>query len=200
MNISSDNQSQFELFPGGSQKQPEIGKPRLLLKDLTLSLENIIVVCIVFVMSVVLFFSFGVERGKKLVEREVFQKEMSPTKNENTTIIVQSLQAQTGPKDQGVISQVQGETKFIEEKNEVLEIPLEEILQDVYTIQVASFKLEKNAQREADSLKDIGYESFVVPKGNYSIVCVGKFLAHYQAKELAQRLKPRYRDNLVRRL
>ena len=64
MNINRKKQSQFELFPGASKSSPETGRPAYLTKDLTLSLENIIVLCIIFVMSLVLFFSFGVEKGK----------------------------------------------------------------------------------------------------------------------------------------
>ena len=66
MNINRKRQSQFELFPGASKNKPETGKPAYLTKDLTLSLENTIVLCIIFVMSLVLFFSFGVEKGRRV--------------------------------------------------------------------------------------------------------------------------------------
>ena len=71
----------------------------------------------------------------------------------------------------------------------------------IFTIQVASFKLRKNAQREADHLKSIGHEdAFVIPKGSYSIVCVGKFAQKVEAKKFSSKLSNRYNDFLVRRL
>ena len=71
----------------------------------------------------------------------------------------------------------------------------------LFTIQVASFKLKANAQREAARIKRMGHEDiFVVPKGNYSIVCVGKFAQRDEAKKFSGRLKEKYNDCLVRRL
>ena len=61
----STEHTQIELFPFlTGRAHSRIARPRYLLKDLTLSVENTIVLCIVFVMAVVLFFSFGVERGE----------------------------------------------------------------------------------------------------------------------------------------
>ena len=71
----------------------------------------------------------------------------------------------------------------------------------LFTIQVASFKLKKSAQIEADRLIKSGIEdAFVLPKGSYSIVCVGKFSLMAEAKRFSNRLKKRYNDCLVRRL
>ena len=62
----STEHTQIELFPFlAGRAHSRIARPRYLLKDLTLSVENTIVLCIVFVMAVVLFFSFGVERGSR---------------------------------------------------------------------------------------------------------------------------------------
>ena len=92
--------------------------------------------------------------------------------------------------------------QIIDVHQEVIDNPGEQdqILKDYYTIQVASFKLEKNALKEAESLKKDDYESFVVPKGSHTIVCVGKFLQQERAKILSKKLKKKYSDCLVRRL
>ncbi|MCK5012337.1 MAG: SPOR domain-containing protein [Candidatus Omnitrophica bacterium] len=204
MNINPKRQSQFELFPRSSKSTPEAWKPSRLTKDLTLSLENIIVLCIIFVMVLVLFFSFGVERGKKVAL-------LVPVKDEVN--IVQTVKPKDVKPPVETVSQVEREERVVfpvdipeeilEDSEPAFRPPLEktEEQENLFTIQVASFKLKKNAKREADRLKGIGHDdTFVVPKGNHSIVCVGKFAQRNEAKKFSSKLKKRYNDCLVRRL
>ncbi len=70
-----------------------------------------------------------------------------------------------------------------------------------YTVQVASYKSQKTAKREADSLKQKGYRDvYVLPKGSFVIVCVGSFSKKAEATSFTRQLKNRYQDPLVRRL
>ena len=78
--------------------------------------------------------------------------------------------------------------------------PIELVDDKKYTIQVASFKTDLNANKEADSLKGKGFETSVLRKGSYSIVCVGKFQRKEEAKQFSRKLRNRYKDCLVRRL
>ncbi|VAW14194.1 hypothetical protein MNBD_BACTEROID05-583, partial [hydrothermal vent metagenome] len=56
MNIFDRKQTQFELFPGSNRdSDTNTSKKALVLKDLTLSQENIIVLIIVSVMVCILF-------------------------------------------------------------------------------------------------------------------------------------------------
>ena len=204
MNINLKRQSQFELFPKPSKNGPEPWRPSRLTKDLTLSLENIIVLCIIFVMILVLFFSFGVERGKKIAL-------LVPAKDEGG--IIQTVKEDVVRETVQTVPQVEREERVVfpvslpeeirEETEPAFRPPLEktEEQENLFTIQVASFKLEKNAKKEADRLKGIGHDdTFVVPKGSYSIVCVGKFVRRNEAKKFSSKLKKRYNDCLVRRL
>ena len=204
MNFNPKRQSQFELFPKPSKNGSEPWKPSRLTKDLTLSLENIIVLCIIFVMVLVLFFSFGVERGKKIAL-------LVPAKDEGG--IVQTVKEDVVRETVQTVPQVEREERVVfpvslpeeirEETEPAFRPPLEktEEQENLFTIQVASFKLEKNAKKEADRLKGIGHDdTFVVPKGSYSIVCVGKFVRRNEAKKFSSKLKKRYNDCLVRRL
>ncbi len=203
MSNNYNNPVQFEFFSGHSQN-PENGKnSRNEYKCLTLSFENIIVLCIIFVMSLVLSYSFGVEKGKKTA---------MPMHTPRPIETVQSADNQKagGPE---VISLAEPEEEVIrietvpepepqlapegQTESAAIDEPVDE---DFFTIQVASFKLEKNARIEAARLKDIGYDIYVQAKGNYSIVCVGKFMQREKAEEFASKLKNRYNDYLVRRL
>ena len=70
-----------------------------------------------------------------------------------------------------------------------------------YTVQVASYKTEKGAQREASTLKQKGYHDvFVVQKGTYVILCVGNFQRKEEASLLGKKLMGRYQDLRVRSL
>jgi len=200
MNIRRKKQSQFELFPGSSGSSPEAGKQAHLTKDLTLSLENIIVLCIIFVMSLVLFFSFGVEKGRRVakgssdVERSRVVDKSAPKSVESAVKVAEK---------EGIVFPVDIPESLTEDSELDLHEPLEmnDEQERLFTIQVASFKLRKNALREADRLRGVGHEdAFVIPKGSYSIVCVGKFSQRGEAKAFSNRLQSRYNDCLVRRL
>lgn len=193
--------SQFELFPQSSQNTSGPRGAAFTLRDLTISVENIIVVCIFFIMAVVLFFSLGVERGKRLaekagpVEQETLVIEASP---ENPDVTVQKTEPAAASRQARETTKSSPEVQ----QQEFIPVPndLKEAIDNQYTIQVASFKQEKYAQEEASNLQKNGFESFVLLKGSHTIVCVGKFEEMGQAKKFSSRLKNKYKDCLVRRL
>jgi len=200
MNMSCKKQSQFELFPGSHGSPSVPSKSCYLLKDLTLSLENIIVLCIIFVMTLVLFFSFGVERGKRIVKASIVKVAEDLTRTDTDAFEYQASVVEVDSVGEDAPVDSGGHWTVDEEK--AMEAPLQEheVLGDMFTVQVASFKLEKNAHKEATRLKEKGYDIFVLSKGRHSIVCVGKFAQKDQAKQFSDRLKNRYNDLLVRRL
>ncbi len=205
----STEHTQIELFPFlTGRAHSRIARPRYLLKDLTLSVENTIVLCIVFVMAVVLFFSFGVERGKQIVKGalteppaaitvlstpeepsgKVFERSPAPagsTKAQKNTAPAQAA----GSQQQKQTPAATNATPSLEKKEK-----------GTFTIQVASFKEKEKARMEAKRLKSRGYEIFILPKGKHSIVCVGKFAIKDEATEFLNKLKSKYNDCLVRRL
>ncbi len=216
----SQKPSQFELFPGESSGLASIGKPRSPLKDLTISPENIIVWTIVLVMTFVLAFSFGVERGKGIkpgnLTAEKTAEKINFEDKQQDAIIVAPASAGKAPlkvKDKIVVSKdssskagaVQSATKVTKEQAAKKDVKAtatkdKQSTDGHYTIQVASFKLKDRATQEAKQLEKIGHEIFVLSKGSYSVVCVGKFEEKKQADKLSQKLKGRYRDLVLRRL
>jgi len=200
MSINPTKQSQFELFPGSSQKPSELIRSGCAFKDLTLSPENIIVLCVVSLMVSVFVYSLGIEKGKNIVKSPDFE-----------ALPVDSKLAVEVPADS--VKDVQ-KSEITAQKTQPLEAneaaqkaaptPVREtFIEAHYTIQVASFKLKDNAEKEAKILKEKGYNAhdvFVIPKGSYSIVCIGKFIEKKDAREIAEKLEYRYRDYLVRRL
>jgi len=197
-----DSRSQFEFFPKSQTTIQNQARPRYLLKDFTLSLENAIVASIMMVMAAVVFFSFGVEHGKQVsqyaaapqeIKLDVHKKNdiLSPSSNPKNTIF--AIPMTTAPKagSSTVVDEIPAANK-----------PIIEVKPDIsqpYTIQVASFKQQKYAKQEASLLEKIGYEAYVLLKGSHSIVCVGKFSNKNEAERISKKLKQKYNDCLVRR-
>lgn len=208
MNINPIKQSQFELFPSSNRDPKEAEHREIVFNQLVLTLENVVVLGIVFIMTGVIFFSFGVERGKRLspivAVANAGVEEKNPSQINKNAVSLNPSKPTPGVVDEPV--DLQQETENVvapSPKEEILEIPLEqlEIAEKMFTVQVASFKQEKSAQQEAEKLQKIGHETFVVAKGSYSIVCVGKFDAKDAAQKFAtNKLKSKYKDFLIRRL
>jgi hypothetical protein len=199
MTFNANKPSQFELFPNSGSPERDTPRQPFIIKDLTLSAENTIVLSIIFIVVLVVFFSIGVERGKRLarvpaaVSGEVAAVEAGTNAAE---VIYQGINAP------GVSAFGQGEfpkaavEEAATEKREVLEVPIDEEYR--YTIQVASFKSLQYAMKEAKALESKGHETFVMPKGEHQIVCIGKFAAQGDARQYARKIKDRYQDYLIR--
>lgn len=206
MNINY-KQSQFELFPGAANSADKIARPRFYFSSLTLSLENLVISSIGILMAIVLSFSMGVEKGKKVVLSG------SPILPVTMAVSVSSKPAavpmpQTSPANKTPDPLVNPSRnmppEIARQDNKAEKTPVinkdDETPSSGYTIQVASFKKDEFAQKEADLLKKKGYNIFIVPKGKYSIVCVGSFPNKGDAKVTLNRLQKTYKDPIVRRL
>lgn len=206
MNINY-KQSQFELFPATTGSSAEVGKPRYLFANLTLSIENVVVIGIMTLMTMIFAFSLGVEKGKKIANfsstsvqlRSVSTKKAplpAAASTAEKTVAV-NLPMKTLPTAASPIE--------IKQKKEmpvivsvVLNLP--STSNKPYTIQVASFKDDRYARKEARVLKNKNLDSFVITKGNFFVVCIGRFSKKEEANGFLPKLKRTYNDCLVRRL
>lgn len=73
-------------------------------------------------------------------------------------------------------------------------------LQGGFTIQLATFQSRSYAQKAADGLKKRGLSPLVIPKGEYTILCVGNFSTKNRAASVLPEFKKKYRDCYIRRL
>ena len=197
--------SQLELFSNTSERQnPASVRRRPFLHDITLTVENGCIVAVVVLMAFVLFFSLGVERGKILAKAvNVPAKKIAVAEEKKADIMGHSvnLNHRNTTIKEGVISSKQS---FQPQKPQEVVEPqpkMNPILENFYTIQVASYKQKDQAEKEALKIKNnTGHETFVVVKGNYIIVCVGKFVRKDEAQLVSNRLRSKYSDNYIRRL
>ena len=136
--------------------------------------EKALLLVIILFISSLISFSLGVERGKRMVK---------VAKNTQIKEI-----AQKAPEKEDKIEPEKPKVK--KKKSDISQ----------YTVQVATFKTETYAQKEAKKLQRNGLDAIVIPRGKYVIVCVGNFPAKEEATTSLNKLKETYQDCFVRRL
>lgn len=179
-----EDYQQLELFSQG--REPSRATPTRfsgLFMRYIRAWEKIILTIIVFVASGIVFFSLGVEKGKRI----------SVLKTGSRLDIALKALPQPAPQQSAPAAEIKKEAPAPEK---------EEVQYEArnYTIQVASFTNRTSAQKEASRLKTKGMSVVVLPKGKYLIVCVGSFNKKEEAQSTLSKLKKNYQDCIVRRL
>ena len=223
MNISY-KERQITLFPDATPTPDESKRPHFTAAQLTLGIENLVILTIVSIMIILFSFSIGVERGKGIALRESTQ----PVSVDKTDLVKETGTPQTpakpfwnlfGKGPAKALPSTEEETQSaqpsasqgadspaIKAVAKVTEKATKAVASSVktgtaFTIQIASYKTEKGAQKEASSLKKKGYNDvFVLQKGSYTILCVGNFQKKEAANLLGKKLMGRYQDLRVRSL
>lgn len=204
MSQTHNSTTQFELFPEGGKNTYQAPVGRSNPRQIVLSTEHLIGSCIILIVAGVVCFCLGVQQGQKRVQAAgLAMKNIADISDENA-IIVRSDEPKVEvleipPVVEESIPEV---AELPEEKIEILDIELPPEVPEFsgYTIQVASFKKEASAKKEAMNLQKKGFETSIMQKGQHSIVCVGKFSDRQDAKKFSKRLKDKYKDFIVRRL
>lgn len=165
---------QLELFNGAKGSIPKRPLGSRFFNFLHRHEKKFLVI-IGIAVSCIISFSLGVKKGRELaVARSTASFDLAAVPN----------QAQEKPE----LSQ---QEKPLTIKNNIAQ---------GYTVQLASYKTKKFADLEAKTLKEKGLMPFVLCKGNYVILCVGKFSDKEEARNSMSKLKNRYKDCYLRRL
>ncbi len=165
LDLFSDSQEEINSSPRRSE--------RAYFSKYIWGYEKAILMGIILLVTAIVSFSLGVERGKRI------QSLPTPQANIHTKPSVEQLPKEPEAKEQIIIPKT---------------------TEGVYTIQVASFKTGSYAQKEAELLKKRGYKTTVLNKGEYVILCVGNFSDKKQAQSLFLELRRYYKDCRIRRL
>ncbi|MFH1504722.1 MAG: SPOR domain-containing protein [Candidatus Omnitrophota bacterium] len=150
-----------------------------------LSLDKFILAGVLILIFLILSFSLGVEKGKKIVFRSNIEQEKKTEKEpikENSAVIAEKQ----------LESSEQGEQ--LKDKAEIKEDKLK------YRVQVASFQKENSAREEAEKLREKGHQALIVKRGKYTVVYVGEFDTKKEAINKLNTLKERYKDCILRKL
>ena len=207
MNINyKESQIDFLSHVGGKAEEP--ARPRYMAAQMSLSLENLVIFAIVAIMVVIFAFSLGIERGKgvALTTNEVPVSDgKSPVAASSGSGKADKVPGKAEAKEFKADTQKIKAVTFVAKAKPVA-APVaaantKPVVTGAYTLQVASYKGIKSAQREADKLKQKGFDNvYVLPKGTYTIVCVGNFQNKEDASGVKRQLNNRYQGSVVRRL
>ncbi len=159
-------------------------------RTIEISLDKLFLALIFLIIIIITTFALGVEKGKKLIDKEPLI-----TKAPSTNIL---------------ISQEQEKEKIIEETKEIKEIEdIQPVQNDktlqkksFYTIQIASYlNLKTDASvYHIKKLKEQGYKPFLRKKGKYTVLYVGEYDNKEEAKKASNRLRKTYNGCIIREL
>jgi hypothetical protein len=163
---------QLELFSHSNEASNFKTSARNPIMERIWNYEKTILIIIAILITGIVAFSIGVEKGKSTV----LNVQAKP-------LVAQVAQQNVPPK-----------TPMVARKEGLV------VRQGVYTIQVAAFKAKANAQAEAEALKKRGFSPALFSQGGYIILCVGNFPNKETAQPLVKELSKRYGNCAIRRL
>lgn len=180
--MQKNNSEQIEIFSLNETPQKNVEKRKSFLtfiwghEKIVLSIICLLIICVVS-------YSLGFEKGKKSA---LLNKQL-PQKKDEAVLPV---------KKETVIKQLPVKIPITVATTKISTVTA----QKNYTIQVATFKSETFAKKEAESLKNKGFQTIIVPKNNYVQLCVGQFIDREEASTHLRELKKKYLDCFIRRL
>lgn len=149
-------------------------------RSYNLSYENILFVVIAFVMFSIIFFSLGVEKGR----RDIGYLE---TKDISRLRPLSGRLRSSGQAQQETGREKPGEG--IQNSN-----------QYNYVIQLASFKKKESAEEELARLNNGGYKADIKKSGDYYQIYIGGFAKERNAQISLKKLKERYKDCYIKKV
>ena len=160
---------------------------------INLPLDMLILASVALVLLLILSFSLGVERGKRIASVIPIEKE---SKLEKVEDIIRDLPVEElGGQKEKVLQITPPPSESVQEA--AAEKTTDQIH---YKIQVATFYKENTANKAVKSLQEEGYPASIAKKGKFVVVYVGNFDNKAKAKEILQSLKKKYKDCILRRL
>jgi hypothetical protein len=174
--MENQNSPQLELFTDAKDNRQAKPKAPFSFLRYVSRYEKAALFIIGFIITGIVSFSLGIERGKRTV---------------SLTQPPAAISEVEVKKDKQLIN---ADMRLVKELNPPQPQP------QPYTIQVASYQSKVLAEKEAEALRRKGFSPLVFPKGAYVVVCVGNFANKETARSSLSELKKRYQDCFIRRL
>ncbi len=184
-------------------------------KSVAYGLDKLLIGVCLLVISYVVVFSWGVERGRKQIKAETEAKvEKLHNEISRLTTVTQELVRTPMRRIEDIpvppdASNVQTVSLF---KEPIVELPQDQEMAEPlemsarkiaapesqtlalgekrFTLQLATYVTTDRAEEQIQKLKKLGYNAFVIPSGKYFQVCIEKL----QTKSTAQSLKTRIQN------
>ncbi len=194
---------QSELFDefSKSSKQGRFKRPREKQKQiiLTISREKLIFSIISVILLYVIFFSLGIERGKKIASISIKQNTYS-TKATTKTSNIATQSQQPPAKEQKVVGTSEDKNSNLEITAQVTEVKkVTPKLKEFYSIQAAAYSNLSRAEKEARKARSRGNEAIIDSSGKYHLLLIGKFKNRKEAVALRKKLSSTYKGCYVRK-
>lgn len=188
----------------GSATSPR--KAFLSKYQLTLGLDKILLVLITMIFAFTLSHSFGVERGKRLMEKKF--ESLIPSQTQT----VPQEDPMNDPYEVIESEIVSDQPLLLPNANRPLK-PVDKTLPNSvmpskgeikkmgnFTVQLVTYDNPSLAEKEISRLKSRGYEGFIIPSGSYYQVCANYFETKSKARSDLEALKQtgRYPDAYIR--
>ena len=201
--MNKEDLSQLELFSqGNGSQQAGRNDPAFSVSFLSYIrvYEKVIFVLIGFLITAVIAFCFGVERGKTMA-KEVTNARMdvaqAPVQAGQPGVAPKAAAPAVVPQKQYPVAAAQGGMVASRQ------LPASRVVagqQGGFTVQVGSYAESTQALKESASLKKKGFNALLVRKGKYMVLCVGNFTSKENAQSVLSQLKRTYGDCYIRRL
>ena len=202
--MNKEDLSQLELFSqGNGSQQAGRNDPAFSVSFLSYIrvYEKVIFVLIGFLITAVIAFCFGVERGKTMA------KEVTNARMDVAQAPVQAGLPSVAPKVVAPVVAPQKQYPVAAVPSGMVassrQLPASRVVsgqQGGFTVQVGSYAESAQAMRESASLKKKGFNALLVRKGKYMVLCVGNFTSKENAQSVLSQLKRTYGDCYIRRL
>ena len=200
---------QLEIFTPSSSS--ETGKRTNPFLEYLWGYEKTILILIGIVAVGVLSFSIGVEKGKRMALRNAtVATDTSAKPGQPTVQPVQRIEIRPAQVTVNTTSRPAAVAAMITAPKAVQPVakPAQLTTQPVklsgqtgsFTIQVGSYKNKKSVDTQAQAFKKKGISTMVLPKGEYLVLCIGRFPSQDEAGIALKELQKQYKGCYIRRL
>ena len=179
--------SQLELFgsinASGEQRK---SNSRINFFNFLHGQEKVMLFAIAFVIVGIVSFSFGVERGKRMM-----------------LLKLQGAPLQEAPKQAVLSPALGGSSDILVTKKVGVSQVIAQVSTGRFTVQLASYKSRVSAEKDVALLKKKGFSPVLLTKKNYTVLCVGNFNRKEEAVSFFMtqiRRQTRFQDYQIRRL
>lgn len=200
--MENEKISQMDLFSQDNSPAHAGNKNSASFMSRIWKYEKAILLIFVFLITGIISFSLGVEKGKRIALESTNTKlDIALQKTDSLPKLAMNRKvnaAQSKVNPNLAVSQKKVKIKQgIKEESTKQSKPED---YNKYTIQLASYKTKSQAQIEIAKLKRKGFLPVVISKSGYSVVCVGNFPNKQTAQSYLSKLKNNYKDCFIRRL
>ncbi|MBI4372976.1 MAG: SPOR domain-containing protein [Candidatus Omnitrophica bacterium] len=197
-----EEKSEFGSHLDVSQRRSFLARYQIVM-----SLDKLLLVSIALAVTFILTYSFGVEQGKRTMEKQI--QAFVPVHSDIVSTNEELTEPSQPPSGETVLllgeENTQNEPTVLPEVDKAegtkSSLPIVDLTKPgKFTVQLVTYNNPKQASDEVRRLAAKGHDSFVIPSGSYFQVCANYFENQSKAQNLLKQFRQsgRYPDAYVR--